>query len=153
MFARFRFRIPAAVLALTLALPVAAFADAGTQTKASQTAMTPAEALQMLKDGHQRFLDDEMLDRNYHEQVKATSKGQYPFGVVLSCVDSRVPVEIVFDQGIGDVFVGGVAGNSVETDLLGSMEFATAAAGSKLIVVLGHSSCGAVCASWSSATP
>jgi carbonic anhydrase len=136
--------IPATLLALILAVPTVAFADAVTQTKETQAAMTPAEALQMLKDGHERFVKGEMLERDLHAQVKATAKGQYPFGVVLSCVDSRVPVEMVFDQGIGDLFVGRVAGNYVETDLLGSMEFATAAAGSKLIVVLGHSACGAV---------
>lgn len=133
----------AAVL-LALALPSLAWAGAGTQTKSTQAAMTPSEALQMLQEGHQRFLDGEMLERDLHAQVKATAKGQYPYGVVLGCVDSRVPVEIVFDQGIGDLFVPRIAGNYVEADLLGSMEFATAVAGSKVIVVLGHSSCGAV---------
>ena len=144
MFALSRTRLTTLLLAVVIALPSAAFADAMTQTKSSQAEMTPEQALQHLKDGHQRFLDGEMIERDLHAQVKATASGQYPFGVVLSCVDSRVPVEYVFDQGIGDVFVGRVAGNYVETDLLGSMEFATAAAGSKLILVLGHSSCGAV---------
>lgn len=144
MFALSRTRLTTLLLAVVVALPSAAFADAMTQTKSSQAEMSPEQALQLLKDGHQRFLDGEMLERDLHAQVKATASGQYPFGVVLSCVDSRVPVEYVFDQGIGDVFVGRVAGNYVETDLLGSMEFATAAAGSKLILVLGHSSCGAV---------
>ncbi len=136
--------IRATALALALLIPTSALAGAGTQTKSSQSAMTPAEALRMLKEGNERFVDDAMLERDYHDQVKATSSGQYPFGVVLGCIDSRVPPEIVFDQGIGDIFAPRIAGNFVNTDILGSMEFATAAAGSKVIVVLGHTACGAV---------
>lgn len=144
MFALSPTKATIALLALSLAVPSLASAGAGTQTRSSQAAMTPSGALQVLQDGHQRFLDDAMLERDLHAQVKATAEGQYPYGVVLGCVDSRVPVEIVFDQGIGDLFVPRIAGNYVEADLLGSMEFATAVAGSKIIVVLGHSSCGAV---------
>lgn len=127
-----------------LLAPAAAFADGHVQTKASQAAMSPADALEMLKDGHKRFLDRKMKERDYHKQVEATAKGQYPHSVVLGCIDSRVPPEIVLDQGIGDIFAPRIAGNFVNTDILGSMEFATAAAGSKVIVVLGHTSCGAV---------
>ena len=115
-----------------------------TQTKESQTAMTPEKALQMLKDGNARFVSKNMGDRDLLKQVDATSTGQYPFAAVLSCIDSRVPAEIVFDQGIGDIFSARVAGNFINEDILGSLEFACKAAGSKLIVILGHSSCGAV---------
>jgi len=132
------------VFTVALIVPSLALASATTQTKSSQAEMTPAEALQMLKDGNERFVEGEMLERDYHEQVKATAKGQFPFGVVLSCLDSRVAPEIAMDQGIGDIFTARVAGNFVNTDILGSMEFATAVAGSKVIVVLGHTSCGAV---------
>jgi carbonic anhydrase len=115
-----------------------------TQTQESQAAITPAEAIRMLEEGNRRFLDQEPLDRPLLDQVIQTSSGQYPFAVVLGCIDSRVPVEIVFDQGIGDIFSPRVAGNIVNEDLLGSMEFACKLAGSKAIVVLGHTSCGAV---------
>ena len=137
-------KLSVGLVAAALLLPGLAVAETVTQTQASQAAMTPTEALQLLKEGHQRFADGEMLERDLHAQIKATASGQYPFGVVLGCVDSRVPVEMVFDQGIGDIFVPRVAGNYVETDLLGSMEFATGVAGSKVVVVLGHSACGAV---------
>lgn len=118
--------------------------DGLVQTAESQAAMTPAEALQRLKDGNQRFLKGNMHNHNYVDQVTATAGGQYPFAVVLGCIDSRVPPEIVFDQGIGDIFSPRIAGNFVNADILGSMEFATQIAGSKVIVVLGHTSCGAV---------
>lgn len=118
--------------------------DAGVQTAATQGALTPAAALQHLKDGNKRFLTGDTLDRDLQAQVKATSTGQYPHSIVLSCIDSRVPPELVFDQGIGDIFAPRVAGNYVDTDMLGNMEFGAAVAGSKLIVVLGHSECGAV---------
>lgn len=132
--------------ALSLALlAVAAPAWATvTQTSSSQEAMTPMQAREQLEAGNQRFLKGQMLERDYAQQVAATAGGQYPFGVVLGCIDSRVPPEIVFDQGIGDIFAPRIAGNFVNTDILGSMEFATAVAGSKVIVVLGHTSCGAV---------
>jgi len=110
----------------------------------AQATLTPDEALQLLKDGNARFVAGESIDRDLIEQQKATSTGQYPFAVVLSCLDSRSAPEVVFDQGVGDIFVGRVAGNVVDTNLLGSFEFATAAAGSKVIVVMGHTACGAV---------
>jgi len=98
----------------------------------------------MLRDGNRRFLDGARIERPLDAQVEATASGQYPFAVVLGCIDSRVPVETVFDKGIGDVFTARVAGNVVNGDLLGSMEFACKIAGAKAIVVLGHTSCGAV---------
>lgn len=112
--------------------------------KEAQAEISPAEALDLLKAGNARFLSDKMLDRDFNAQVSQTATGQYPFAVVLGCIDSRVSPELVFDQGIGDIFSARVAGNFVNTDILGSMEFATKVAGSKLIVVLGHSECGAV---------
>jgi carbonic anhydrase len=119
-------------------------AEAMTQTAETQAALTPAEALEMLKEGNARFVSGAMLDRDYMAQVAQTAQGQFPFAVVLGCIDSRVPPEIVFDQGIGDLFAPRIAGNFENVDILGSMEFATAVAGSKVVVVLGHTSCGAV---------
>ena len=115
-------------------------------SKETQGAMTPQSALKALKDGNQRFLNSTPVNRDLLGQVSDTQSGQYPYAIVLSCVDSRVPAEIVFDQGIGDIFSARVAGNSVNEDILGSMEYACKVAGSKLIVVLGHTSCGAVSA-------
>lgn len=115
-----------------------------TQTKESQAALTPDKALNILKEGNERFVQNSRTDRDLLKQVNETSNGQYPFAVVLSCIDSRVPAELVFDQGIGDIFNARIAGNFVNEDILGSMEFACKVAGSKLIVVLGHTSCGAV---------
>lgn len=117
---------------------------APTQTAESQEALTPQAALDMLRDGNRRFVNGTPASRDLMEQVKATAAGQYPFAVVLGCIDSRVPVETVFDQGIGDIFAARVAGNVANEDLLGSMEFACGLAGSKVVVVLGHTSCGAV---------
>ena len=135
----------AAALTLAVLVPGLAVAETElTQTAATQAALSPEQALEMLREGNQRFVDGEMLERDYAEQVEATATGQYPYGVVLGCIDSRVPPEIVFDQGIGDIFAPRIAGNFVNTDILGSMEFATAVAGSKVVVVLGHTSCGAV---------
>jgi len=102
------------------------------------------DVIQLLKDGNQRFLNGEALERNFMEQVTQTAGGQYPMAAILGCIDSRVPHEIVFDKGVGDIFSARVAGNFINTDILGSLEFATAVAGSKVIVVLGHSECGAV---------
>ena len=118
--------------------------QAPVQTAETQAALTPESALELLKDGNERFVDGAMMQRDYMNQVQETADGQYPFAVVLSCIDSRVPPELVFDQGIGDIFSARVAGNFVNTDILGSMEFATTVAGSKVIVVLGHTECGAV---------
>ena len=114
-------------------------------TKAERDSLTPEQVLQEFKDGNERFNNGQITQRDHSEEVrKAATGGQVPKAMVLSCVDSRVPVEDVFDQGIGDVFVGRVAGNFVNTDLLGSMEFACKLAGAKLIIVMGHQHCGAV---------
>ena len=115
-----------------------------TQTSASQAALTPQSAVAMLREGNARFVAGTPAARDLAAQVRATSAGQYPFAFVLGCIDSRVPTELVFDQGIGDIFTARVAGNVVNRDLLGSMEFSCRLAGSKAVVVLGHTSCGAV---------
>lgn len=115
-----------------------------TQTADSQAALSPAMAVALLKDGNKRFLDGNTLNRNLHQQVADTASGQYPFAAVVSCIDSRIPTEVIFDQGIGDIFNARVAGNFVNEDILGSLEFACKLAGSKVIVVMGHTSCGAV---------
>ena len=109
-----------------------------------QANVTPAKALTMLKEGNARFVSGNLTDYDYIAQVKQTAKGQFPFASVLSCLDSRIPPEIVFDRGIGDLFVARVAGNFTNDDILGSFEFASKLAGSKLIVVMGHTECGAV---------
>lgn len=114
------------------------------QTKESQSALSHERILEVLKEGNKRFVNNLSLNRYLKQQVQETSTGQFPFAAVLSCIDSRVPVETVFDQGIGDLFSIRIAGNFVNDDILGSMEFACKLAGSKVIVVLGHTSCGAV---------
>ena len=113
-------------------------------TKTDQDQISPTDALTLLKKGNERFLTNQAVGRNLLDQVSDTQSGQYPFACVLGCIDSRVPSELVFDQGIGDIFNVRIAGNFVNTDILGSMEFACQVAGSKLIVVLGHTSCGAI---------
>ncbi len=118
--------------------------NAMVMTAESQAALTPQQALQLLKDGNKRFAENKLVTRNYAEEVKQTAKGQFPHSVILSCLDSRTSSELIFDQGLGSVFNARVAGNFENTDILGSMEFACKAAGSKLILVVGHSSCGAV---------
>lgn len=118
--------------------------NASVQDKDSQANTTPDAALQRLLDGNQRFLNGQQLERDLSQQVAATSTGQFPFAVVLSCIDSRVTPELLFDQGVGDIFTARIAGNFVNDDLLGSMEFGCKVAGSKLILVLGHTGCGAV---------
>ena len=115
-----------------------------TQTKETLNAMTPEKALDILKEGNLRFVENRAEKRNLMEQMNQTSKGQFPFAGVLGCIDSRVPPELIFDLGIGDVFSIRVAGNTINEDILGSMEFACKVVGSKQIVVLGHTSCGAV---------
>ena len=110
----------------------------------TQAKMTPASALQALKSGNARFVDKRAEERDHSLNVSQTSGGQWPFAVVLGCIDSRVPVEVIFDQGIGDVFAARVAGNFVNDDILGSIEYGCKVAGSKLVVVLGHTGCGAV---------
>lgn len=113
-------------------------------TKESQATMTPEKSLQFLKEGNVRFQKNLKANRNLLEQVNDTSEGQFPFATILSCIDSRVSAELVFDQGLGDIFSVRIAGNFVNEDILGSMEFACKLAGTKLIVVLGHTSCGAI---------
>lgn len=113
-------------------------------TKETQSTLTPEKSLQFLKEGNQRFQDNLNAHRNLLEQVNDTSEGQFPFATILSCIDSRVSAELVFDQGLGDIFSIRIAGNFVNEDILGSMEFACKLAGTKLIVVLGHTSCGAI---------
>ena len=113
-------------------------------TKQTQEAMSPDAALQALKDGNKRFITSTQVSRDLMQQVADTSAGQYPFATVLHCIDSRVSAELVFDQGIGDLFSIRIAGNFVNEDILGSMEFATKLAGTKIVVILGHTACGAV---------
>ncbi|GAA4289579.1 carbonic anhydrase family protein [Aestuariibaculum suncheonense] len=113
-------------------------------TRETQATMTPEKSLQFLKEGNLRFQQNLKANRNLLEQVNDTSDGQFPFATILSCIDSRVSAELVFDQGLGDIFSVRIAGNFVNEDILGSMEFACKLAGTKLIVVLGHTSCGAI---------
>ncbi|MDO7173481.1 carbonic anhydrase family protein [Mariniflexile sp. AS56] len=113
-------------------------------TRETQSTMTPQKSLEYLKEGNKRFQNNLKANRNLLEQVNDTSDGQFPFATILSCIDSRVSAELVFDQGLGDIFSVRIAGNFVNEDILGSMEFASKLAGTKLIVVLGHTSCGAI---------
>jgi len=115
-----------------------------THTLETQATITPAKALQFLKDGNLRFVNNLKANRNLLQQANETRDGQWPFAAILSCIDSRTSAELIFDQGLGDVFSIRIAGNVVNTDIIGSLEFACRVAGSKLIVVLGHSSCGAI---------
>jgi len=115
-----------------------------TLTKEAQASITPEKAISILQEGNKRFVQNKNADRDLLDQVTQTSSGQYPFATILGCIDSRVPQEVVFDQGIGDIFSARVAGNIANEDILGSMEFACKLAGTKAIVVLGHTSCGAV---------
>jgi len=125
-----------------LTLGFCQFAEARTQEE--QQSMTPQEVLDALMAGNQRFQKNHGTNRDLLSEAEKTATAQYPIAAVVSCLDSRVPVEIIFDQGIGDIFVGRVAGNVENEDMVGSLEFATAASGSKLILILGHESCGAV---------
>lgn len=115
-----------------------------TLTKEMQHNLTPEKCVQLLKDGNKRFLNNLKFNRNLLQQVNETSDGQHPFAFILSCIDSRTSAELIFDQGLGDVFSCRIAGNILNEDILGSMEFACKVAGSKVVVVLGHSKCGAV---------
>jgi carbonic anhydrase len=115
-----------------------------TQTKTSQDHTSPEKALEMLMDGNARFVNKRMTDRDLIQQVNETGAGQFPFATVLHCIDSRVSAELIFDQGIGDLFSIRIAGNFINDDILGSMEFATKLAGTKVLMVLGHTHCGAV---------
>jgi carbonic anhydrase len=113
-------------------------------TLETQATVTPEKALQFLKEGNERFVKNLKVNRNLLEQVNDTREGQWPFATILSCIDSRTSAELIFDQGLGDIFSIRIAGNFANQDILGSMEFACNVAGSKLIVVLGHSKCGAL---------
>lgn len=115
-----------------------------TLTKEMQAAITPPMALELLKEGNKRFMNNLKVNRNLLQQANETSDGQHPFAVILSCIDSRTSAELIFDQGLGDIFSVRIAGNILNEDILGSMEFGCKVAGSKLIVVLGHTKCGAV---------
>ena len=115
-----------------------------TLTKEMQAAITPTMALDLLKTGNKRFIDNIKVNRNLLQQANETSDGQHPFAVILSCIDSRTSAELIFDQGLGDVFSVRIAGNIINEDILGSMEFGCKVAGAKIIVVLGHTKCGAV---------
>lgn len=113
-------------------------------TKEEQESLSPEQVLTLLTEGNSRFVAGDITHRDHQAQVRAAAQGQWPKGVVLSCVDSRIPVEDVFDCGIGDLFVARVAGNIINQDILGSMEFACAVSGAKLVLVLGHEHCGAI---------
>src|ERR1700733_12340755 len=113
-------------------------------TKKTQDSLTPEHALEILKKGNERFLNNIKAHRDLLQQANDTSSGQFPFAAILSCIDSRTSAELIFDQGLGDIFSIRIAGNILNEDILGSMEFACKLAGSKLIVVLGHTKCGAI---------
>lgn len=115
-----------------------------TQTKETQASLTPARVIEILTEGNKRFINNLKANRDLLQQVNDTSEGQHPFAVILSCIDSRTSAELIFDQGLGDIFSVRIAGNCINEDILGSMEFACKVAGAKLIVVLGHTSCGAI---------
>ena len=115
-----------------------------TLTKEMQKSLTPVQAIELLKKGNERFVNNLKANRNLLQQVNETSDGQFPFAFILSCIDSRTSAELIFDQGLGDIFSCRIAGNVLNEDILGSMEFACKVAGSKVVVVLGHTRCGAV---------
>lgn len=115
-----------------------------THSKETQTSLTPNAALEILKEGNDRFVKNLKANRNLLQQVNETSTGQFPFATILSCIDSRTSAELIFDQGLGDVFSIRIAGNILNEDILGSMEFATKVVGTKVLVVLGHTKCGAI---------
>lgn len=115
-----------------------------TLTKEMQSAITPEMAIELLEEGNKRFVNNLKVNRNLLQQANETSDGQHPFAIILSCIDSRTSAELIFDQGLGDVFSIRIAGNILNEDILGSMEFGCKVAGAKIIVVLGHTKCGAV---------
>lgn len=112
--------------------------------QSAQADITPERGLQLLKEGNRRFVQSKQEKQDFHRQIEVTREGQFPFATILSCIDSRVPLEMIFDQGLGDLFSIRIAGNVVDDDVLGSMEFGAKLAGAKLIVVMGHTGCGAV---------
>lgn len=115
-----------------------------THSKETQSSLTPQTALDILKEGNERFVKNLKANRNLLQQVNETSSGQFPFATILSCIDSRTSAELIFDQGLGDIFSIRIAGNILNEDILGSMEFATKVVGTKVLVVLGHTRCGAI---------
>ncbi len=115
-----------------------------THSKETQSSLTPQTALEFLKEGNERFVKNLKANRNLLQQVNETSTGQFPFATILSCIDSRTSAELIFDQGLGDIFSIRIAGNILNEDILGSMEFATKIVGTKVLVVLGHTKCGAI---------
>ncbi len=133
-----------AIILAVLALGAAGLAPAQVQTKESQTAMTPAQALERLKEGNRRFLAGQPRAGDVKARILATASGQHPFAAVVSCMDSRAPMELILDQGIGDMFSLRTAGNVIDSDVLGGLEYAAKVTGAKLLVVLGHTHCGAV---------
>lgn len=139
-------RVALCAVCLSVLSSCATMSNPGATTSAAPAVeiSSPEAALAALKEGNERFVSGKMVERDLQGEVSETAGGQKPFAIVLGCIDSRVPPEVVFDQGIGDIFSARVAGNFVNEDFLGSMEFATAVAGAKLIVVLGHSGCGAI---------
>ncbi|MDO5691609.1 MAG: carbonic anhydrase family protein [Pseudomonadota bacterium] len=141
-----RMALKTALVASTAAMASTAFAQqsCAVLTGETQAGITPDGAIKLLQDGNARFVAGQSINCDLLQQVRDTSKGQAPFAAVVGCIDSRVPPELVFDQRIGDIFAARVAGNYVNDDIIGSLEFATQLAGSKAIVVLGHSECGAV---------
>ncbi len=133
--------------AIARAIPASAQTGAkggGSQTKEQRDGMTPGQLLDALKKGNERFRTGNMASRDYRDQQRTSAAGQYPSAVVLGCIDSRAPAEIIFDAGIGDTFNARIAGNVVNDDLLGSLEFACAVAGAKVILLFGHTACGAI---------
>ena len=116
----------------------------GVTTAGFQDSITPAQVLEKFKEGNRRFLAGKVLHRNYLSQVGVAARGQHPYAVIVSCIDSRIPTEIIFDKGIGDMFNARIAGNFINTDILGSLEFACKVSGAKLILIMGHSDCGAI---------
>lgn len=115
-----------------------------THSKETQSSLTPDLALEILKEGNERFVNNLKANRNLLQQVNETSEGQFPFATILSCMDSRTSAELIFDQGLGDIFSIRIAGNILNDDILGSMEFATKVVGTKIVIVLGHTKCGAI---------
>lgn len=115
-----------------------------THSKETQSSLTPDLALEILKEGNERFVNNLKANRNLLQQVNETSAGQFPFATILSCMDSRTSAELIFDQGLGDIFSIRIAGNVLNEDILGSMEFATKVVGTKIVIVLGHTKCGAI---------
>ena len=143
-FLRATLGIPAVISFARLSLVQLAGSRSGSLTKERRDSMSPSQIIDELKKGNERFRIGKMTPRDYLAEKRASAAGQYPAAVVLGCLDSRVPAEIIFDTGIGDAFIGRVAGNVVNDDMLGSMEFACGVSGAKVVLVLGHTACGAV---------